>query len=111
MGQKFTESYRLRSAETNDIPNINLLEPKLQVIDFRFGEDCNLRCRMCEPGSSNKLRIDYKYFANNKIDTTGIQYFDWTTNKSHDRNMRRNSHNEVHFWSNGEHLKSGLYTC
>ena len=102
------ESYRLRSAETNDIADINLLEPKLQAIDFGFGEDCNLRCRMCEPGSSNKLRIDYKYFANNKIDTTGIQYFDWTTNKSHDRNMRENSHNEVHFWSNGEQWQNIL---
>ena len=51
--------------------------PKLSSIDFAFGENCNLRCRMCQPGLSNKLRLDYQYFAENNIDTRGIQGFDW----------------------------------
>ena len=35
--------------------------PRLQAIDFGLGENCNLRCRMCSPDLSNKLRIDQKY--------------------------------------------------
>jgi MoaA/NifB/PqqE/SkfB family radical SAM enzyme len=35
--------------------------PRLQAIDFGLGENCNLRCRMCSPALSNKLRIDQKY--------------------------------------------------
>lgn len=37
--------------------------PTVSVIDIKFGEHCNLRCRMCTPGSSNKLRIDIRKFS------------------------------------------------
>lgn len=77
-------SYRLDSSppgllKVTDKNKLNdmIENPKLRSIDFAFGENCNLRCRMCQPGLSNKLRLDYKYFAENNIDTSGIQGFDW----------------------------------
>lgn len=76
------DSYRLHSSPSgvgNNHENSQHLidNPQLKSIDFSFGENCNLRCRMCAPGLSNKLRLDYQYFWENKTDTQGIQGFDW----------------------------------
>lgn len=77
-------SYRLDSSPPGlltvtdeDILQDMIDNPKLSSIDFAFGENCNLRCRMCAPGLSNKLRLDYTYFVENNIDTSGIIGFDW----------------------------------
>ena len=48
-----SDSYRMYSNppysyNTDEVFDYN--EPKLQVVDFGFGENCNLRCRMCHPG-------------------------------------------------------------
>ena len=103
------DSYRLWSADPNDNAHIDILEPKLQVIDFGFGEDCNMRCRMCKPGNSNKLRIDYKYFVDNKIDTTGISHFDWANNDPmHDVNVEPNSHNTIYLGVAGKQWQNIL---
>ena len=56
-------SYRLSEIK-EDSPQL-ITDPQLQVIDFSFGENCNLRCRICMPGLSNKLRLDYRYFLKN----------------------------------------------
>ena len=29
--------------------------PSVQIIDYKFGNECNLACRMCTPGSSNTI--------------------------------------------------------
>lgn len=76
------DSYRLMSQSAGslryEVADIDTLENvRLQTIDFAFGENCNLRCRMCQPGLSNKLRLDYRFFVENNIDTDGIQGFDW----------------------------------
>ena len=74
MEDRSSASYRL----TSEVPDEQLLEnPQLQVIDFSFGENCNLRCRICMPGLSNKLRIDYRYFLKNDIDTNGMQDYNY----------------------------------
>jgi len=72
------DSYRLTSdsIKNEEITKPLIEKPQLQVIDFSFGENCNLRCRICQPGLSNKLRIDYRYFLENDIDTIGMQDFD-----------------------------------
>ena len=76
-------SYRLDSTPSGlyrptDEESLNELaqHPQLTSIDFAFGENCNLRCRMCTPGLSNKLRLDYRYFKENNIDTSDILGFD-----------------------------------
>jgi len=93
-------SYRLDSIppgllKITDEDELNdLIEnPKLSSIDFAFGENCNLRCRMCQPGLSNKLRLDYQYFADNNVDTSGIQGFDWQ--KRRDTIIKENSLTEL----------------
>jgi len=103
------ESYRLRSATLNEFADINILKPKLQALDLGFGDDCNMRCRMCKPGNSNKLRIDYKYFVDNKIDTTGIPHFDWANNDPmHDVNVEPNSHNTIYLGVAGKQWQNIL---
>ena len=74
MEDRGASSYRLSEIKYHD--SQLLTDPVLQVIDFSFGENCNLRCRICMPGLSNKLRIDYRYFLENDIDTIGMQDFD-----------------------------------
>lgn len=66
-------SYRFFSTPSADM---DIDEPQLRTIDFMFGEECNLRCRMCMPGLSNKLRHDYRYFHKNNVDVTGIAGFE-----------------------------------
>jgi hypothetical protein len=75
MEDRGAESYRL--AQKSEIRNELFTNPQLQIIDFSFGENCNLRCRICMPGLSNKLRLDYRYFLENAVDTSGIQDFDY----------------------------------
>lgn len=75
-------SYRIMSSEPGrlqgyEINQERISDPQLQTIDFAFGENCNLRCRMCSPGLSNKLRLDYQYFYENKLDSAGINGFDY----------------------------------
>tara|TARA_B100000131_G_scaffold262394_1_gene258772 strand:- start:1282 stop:2484 length:1203 start_codon:yes stop_codon:yes gene_type:complete len=48
-------SPRLTAIEDGKI----LIDPILKNIDITLGEQCNLRCRMCNMKNSNKLRIDY----------------------------------------------------
>jgi len=103
-------SYRHFSSPP-DPDDVDVNDPKLQCIDFAFGENCNLRCRMCQPGLSNKLRHDYKYFYENNIDTSGMQAFDWQRRHrelgidkplEQDLDLRPNSHNEILNFKNGE---------
>ena len=80
-----TSSYRLLSQPSGrkrDIEQEQSLidNPELRSIDFAFGENCNLRCRMCQPGLSNKLRADYKFFIENRMDTQGLAQYDWRKN-------------------------------
>ena len=75
MEDRSAGSYRLTEIKEHN-PQL-LTDPQLQVIDFSFGENCNLRCRICMPGLSNKLRLDYRYFLKNDIDTTGMQDYDY----------------------------------
>lgn len=125
------DSYRLSSAEPGRLQeqeyNQELIEkPTLKTIDFAFGENCNLRCRMCSPGLSNKLRIDLKYFVDNNIDTSGMQQFDyvydWRTKfgvdvntesgrnemLKHDIYLKKDSEYAVHHWDSNSQWQNIL---
>ena len=43
---------------TND--DFTLKEPKFRMLDLRFDNKCNLRCRMCSPAFSSALYKEYK---------------------------------------------------
>lgn len=113
------KSYRLHSTPPgckSQHASFDVDNPKLQSYDFGFGENCNLRCRMCYPGLSNKLSHDYKYFVNNKIDTHAIDGFDYIKDKRksgknfgpYHLHTRKNSHNTVEFWDKNEQWQNIL---
>lgn len=76
MEERGIESYRMYSNADYEITDTHINDPQLTCIDFSFGDNCNLRCRMCQPGLSNKLRIDYKYFNKINADTNDIEGFE-----------------------------------
>lgn len=92
-------SYRFYSGADYEITQEHLLNPKLTCIDFSFGDNCNLRCRMCVPGLSNKLRIDYKYFAENDLDSNDIQGFNRNVFEIKEW-MEKDSEQNVLYWPN-----------
>ena len=51
----------------------------LTTLDLTISNQCNLRCRMCNPGNSNQLMIDYKFFKDNDLflDIQGATNFDF----------------------------------
>lgn len=95
------KSYRhWSSPPLHDYESFDPNSPKLQTLDLGLGENCNLRCRMCMPELSNKLRHDYKFFADNNIDTSDLFGWDWEGTKKCEPEkfnnwMQSNSHNEV----------------
>lgn len=46
---------------------IDLKNPTLTSIDITNSRECNLRCRMCSPVSSNQLMKDYKFFEEHSL--------------------------------------------
>ncbi len=57
---KTKNSQRLNSeCDMPDGFRFDLDNPKLVTVDFATGRTCNLSCRMCSPGSSDKLDSDY----------------------------------------------------
>jgi len=64
------DSYRLYSKQKHIDVDIN--DPKLKIIDLATGDACNLRCQMCSPGTSNRLRIDARFFR-----SKGYEYSWW----------------------------------
>lgn len=113
------KSYRLHSLPPGCKTQHSLFDankPKLQGFDFGFGENCNLRCRMCYPGLSNKLTHDYKYFVDNKVNTQNIDGFDYRKDKSKSGKnhgpyylyTRNNSHNEVVNWDSNHQWQNIL---
>lgn len=103
MEEKGVKSYRMHSYSTNDsiITMESLKTPQLSCIDFSFGDNCNLRCRMCQPGLSNKLRIDYKHFAKKNADTNDIAGFERNiVMEDRIKWLQSKSENEVLYWQN-----------
>lgn len=66
------KSYRQIANETyeadHEMINELLPEPAFQFIDLRFGNICNLACRMCIPSSSRKLIPEYQKHLGSKFD-------------------------------------------
>jgi len=84
---KGLKSHRFNSEHS--IPDkhvVNVESPKLVTVDIATGNNCNLRCRMCSPLSSNKLNIDY-----NKMSPTDIVAVEWTNTRIRDTSPKENT--------------------
>ena len=95
------DSFRLRSDVSFEVDVNN---PTIQKVDVTFGEECNLRCRMCTPKLSNSLRKDYKYFHKNNIDVSGIEFFNFVDKEY----LKDGSENEVLYWKDDTQWQSIL---
>ena len=108
----YNTSYRLSSAGYIDtIEQVDSDNSKIQILDLSTGDSCNLRCRMCHPGTSNQLRIDSKLFKKNGFDYNKNQPGWWDTNDF----LEHGSENKAYFVPNiksnqWEDLKTHLST-
>lgn len=79
-------SHRYNS--THSIPDdyqVNINSPQLVTLDIATGNNCNLRCRMCQPLSSNKLNTDF-----NKMSDADIIAVQWDNIKIRDTSPKDN---------------------
>ena len=84
-------SDRLRSPDPL-ISEIDIDNPKMISYDLKIDDSCNLRCRMCTPHLSNKLRIDAKQFHERGIELPETYQASVNTQT---RYLQENSHQEV----------------
>lgn len=73
-------SYRLKNPMSRHTIDIEI--PKIKSIDIGTGDLCNLACRMCSPGNSNKLRKDQNYFIKNNMTHMTTENKMWGWNKT-----------------------------
>ncbi len=68
------------SLKENTLPDGTVNENvKIIYFDLRFGNLCNLKCRMCGPSESSSWYDDFEKLNGIKFDSTG---YDWPNNKS-----------------------------
>jgi sulfatase maturation enzyme AslB (radical SAM superfamily) len=90
----YNTSYRLSSAGyINSIEQVDANNPDIQILDLSTGDSCNLRCRMCHPGTSNQLRIDSTLFKKKGFDYSKNQPGWW----NNDEFLEKGSENKAYF--------------
>lgn len=108
--EKWSALFNKEAAEawTNEDGSISPDEVPLVSYDLRFGNVCNLRCRMCGPTDSNSWYSDYVKLNNRTFfdDTHGRVSLDSTKNNQDAYSW----HNAIEFWQNMEdHIASIQY--
>jgi hypothetical protein len=88
-------SKRLSNPNWND--EIDIDNPSIKSIDAKMDEHCNLRCRMCNPNSSNKLRIDQTYFHNNNMSYMINENKMWGWEITDKQPLNSNPNDIIHF--------------
>ena len=100
-------SDRLKYSHNSEkyISSINNLQTTMY--DIQLSDECNLRCRMCTPWLSNKLRTDMKLFKQHDLELPdGWEYEDeYLDEKSHQAVLTGASKQE---W---KHFLDNLDTC
>lgn len=108
----YKTSYRINSHGYNRFfDDIDQDNPSLQILDLSTGDSCNLRCRMCHPGTSNQLRIDSKMFRDRGFDYNKNQPGWWDINEFTEKNSENKGYFSPGINSNQwEDLKKHLST-
>lgn len=73
--------YPLSEAKARELTSPDgAIEPDLRFVELRLGNNCNLKCRTCNPASSTKWRADYEALEKELPfvrDYRGMDGFDW----------------------------------
>lgn len=88
------ESYNAYYSLMDSQGTIDLHEHRLKIIDVRFGNLCNMKCRSCGPADSSLWYEDITYFNEKKE-------FDFYTNKNYKLEQKNNVwtlNNNDFFW-------------
>ena len=81
-----SDRLKLSHKDKKYVTSINNL--KITSYDIQISDECNLRCRMCAPWLSNKLRIDLKMFQERNVEwPTG-----WENAKKENFHFEKDSH-------------------
>lgn len=84
-------TYKIEEAVANTNTNGSLKKTDLRFVEFRLGNVCNVKCRTCNPASSNRWKTDYDKLQNGDWEGADIipQYrgidwetFDWCEDKN-----------------------------
>ena len=73
---------------TNSDGSINLKDFPIHYYDIRFGNKCNLKCRICSPNGSNFWNKDYNIIWENKYKIE--KHYDWYKNKKFWNHIEKN---------------------
>lgn len=72
-------SYRLSSIFSNEIPEEveNELFPKVEFVELKLGNNCNLACRMCNPLSTDRLIDEFRGYYGEDNSSGNIEKTNW----------------------------------
>lgn len=95
-------SYTKEMAMSSTLEDGTVIDPQLQDMDLRVGNECNLRCVMCFPGEAKKWYKDYeKIMGESHFNVDGKTYnlvasegdFDWVRSQEKVSYLLKNSNN------------------
>lgn len=66
---------------------------KLEFLDLRLGNRCNLACRMCNASSSHMLLSELREFHNDSSFANEVENMDWFTNRHMYKNLVEHGEN------------------
>lgn len=111
--QQWKLTFEEAKLKTKEDGSINLNDFPVVYYDLRFGNFCNLKCRMCGPTDSNSWYTDWiKLTGSNKFkDTSGVveiidnkvETFNWPEYEPFWQQLESNIHNIEHvYFAGGE---------
>lgn len=78
-------------------------QPELKILDYNFGNECNLACRMCSAGSSNQIAVLASKAVSSIDNTTKLIKFG-----INDLSQRNSIEENIENLKNGVFLRRGM---
>lgn len=100
---------RLNEILDNTNEDFSLKEVKLNLIDLRFDNKCNLRCRICSPTFSSALYKEYKDLGFTNFIDHGSPYNISVSDKEYEEILPQLHNVDVIFFAGGEPLTQDRY--
>jgi sulfatase maturation enzyme AslB (radical SAM superfamily) len=100
---------RLEEILNNTNEDFSLKEVKLNLIDLRFDNKCNLKCRICSPTFSSALYKEYKDLGFTNFIDHGSPYNISVSDKEYEEILPQLHNADVIFFAGGEPLTQDRY--